>query len=74
MQLDDEPVRDLDQVAAQLSTSRSELLRRVVLSVLEAHQTARADRRLVEAYQRLPQDPALVEAASRLAAEIAPAW
>ncbi|MGH8929675.1 MAG: ribbon-helix-helix protein, CopG family [Egibacteraceae bacterium] len=74
VQLDDELVRDLDEVAAQLGTSRSELLRRGALAVLDAHRTARADRCLIEAYQRLPQDPALVESAARLAAETAPAW
>jgi predicted transcriptional regulator len=74
VQLDDELVRRLDALAAQLATSRSELVRRGALAVLEAEELAAADRRLVEAYRAQPQDPAIVAAAARLAAQTAPPW
>jgi predicted transcriptional regulator len=74
VQLDDELVRRLDALAAQLGISRSELVRRGALAVLEAEELAAADRRLVDAYRARPQDPAIVEAAARLAAETAPPW
>ena len=74
VQLDDELVRRLDALAARLGTSRSELVRRGALAVLEAEELAAADRRLVEAYRAQPQDPAIVAAAVRLAAETAPPW
>jgi len=74
VQLDDELVRRLDALAARLGTSRSKLVRRGALAVLEAEELAAADRRLVEAYRALPQDPAIVAVAARLAAETAPPW
>jgi hypothetical protein len=64
----------LDRLAASAGTSRSELLRRGALAVLEAAEIAEADQRLVAAYRRQPQDPAIVEAVARLAAETAPEW
>ena len=74
VQLDDELVMRLDRVASDLGVSRSEMLRRGALAVLEATEMARDDARLIEAYARQPQDPMLVEAASRLAAETTPEW
>jgi hypothetical protein len=74
VQLDDELVSRLDELAAAQGTSRSELLRRGALAVLEAADTERADRQLQEAYRRIPQDPALVKAAGRLAARTVPEW
>ncbi len=74
VQLDDELVMRLDRVASDLGVSRSEMLRRGALAVLEATEMARDDARLIEAYARQPQDPVLVEAASRLAAETTPEW
>ena len=74
VQLDDELVMRLDRVASDLGVSRSEMLRRGALAVLEATEMARDDARLIEAYARQPQDPLLVEAASRLAAETTPEW
>jgi len=74
VQLDDELVRRLDEVAARLSTNRSALLRRGALAVLEATELATADRELQEAYRRQPPDPLLVQAAVRLSAETAPPW
>jgi predicted transcriptional regulator len=74
VQLDDELVSRLDELAATQGTSRSELLRRGALAVLEAADTERADHELQEAYRRTPQDPALVKAARRLAARTVPEW
>jgi len=74
VQLDDELVAHLDDVARRRGVSRSELLRQGALAVLEADELAAADGQLQEAYRRKPQDPALVDAARRLAAETAPAW
>jgi ribbon-helix-helix CopG family protein len=74
VQLDDELVAHLDDLARRRGVSRSELLRQGALAVLEAEELAAADVQLREAYRRQPQDPALVDAARRLAAETAPAW
>jgi metal-responsive CopG/Arc/MetJ family transcriptional regulator len=74
VQLDDELVGRLDALAAKAGTSRSELLRRGALAVIEAADAAEADQRLVAAYQRQPQDPAVVAAAARLAAQTVPEW
>jgi metal-responsive CopG/Arc/MetJ family transcriptional regulator len=74
VQLDDDLVRRLDTLAARLGTSRSDLIRRGAVAVLEATELVEADRRLVEAYRRQPQDPAVVEAAARLASDAAPEW
>lgn len=74
VQLDDDLVRRLDELAAQLEVSRSELLRRGALALLQAADLHEADREVVAAYQRQPQEPALVAAARRLAAETVPEW
>jgi len=74
VQLDDDLVDRLDRLARREEVSRSELLRRGALAVLEADHLAEAERSLVEAYRRHPQEPAVVEAARRLAAETAPEW
>jgi predicted transcriptional regulator len=74
VQLDDDLVRRLDALAAEAGVSRSELLRRGALAVLEAAELVEADRQLRDAYRRQPQDPAIAAAAARLAAETAPEW
>ena len=74
VQLDDELVERLDQVAKVLGTNRSELLRRGAQAVIEAADLADADRALLAAYRRQPPEPALVRSAARLAARTAPAW
>jgi hypothetical protein len=74
VQLDDELVKRLDDLAADQGTNRSELLRRGALAVLTAAELEGADRKLQAAYRRQPQDPALVEAATRLAASTSPEW
>ncbi len=74
VQLDDQLVDQLDALASKAGTSRSELLRRGAVAVLEAADLAEADQQLIDAYHRQPQDPAIVDAAARLAARNAPEW
>ena len=74
VQLDDDLVEQLDALAGDLGTNRSELLRRGAQAVLDAERLAAADRELRAAYRRQPADPALVQSARRLAAETAPGW
>lgn len=74
VQLEDDLVEQLDQIAEDQGTNRSELLRRGARAVIEAEDLAAADRRLVVAYRRQPPDPALVQSAARLAALTVPEW
>lgn len=74
VQLDDDLVSQLDDLAAKLQTNRSELLRRGALAVITAQDLSAADTELVAAYQRQPADPALLQSARGLAAKTAPAW
>ena len=74
VQLDDDLVARLDEVAKRTDVSRSELLRRGALAVLDADEWALADERLIEAYTKQPPDAALLEASRRLAAETTPEW
>jgi len=74
VQLDDDLVQRLDQLADKQGTNRSELLRRGAAALLEAADQADADRVLQEAYRRVPQDRAIVAAALRLAAAANPEW
>ena len=74
VQLDDELVAQLDALAEREGTSRSELLRRGALAVLDALADRDDDAALREAYRRIPQDPSVVRSARRLAARTAPEW
>jgi Ribbon-helix-helix protein, copG family len=74
VQLDDDLVEQLDEIASALGTSRSELLRRGAHAVIIAEDLARADEELVAAYRRQPPDPTLILSARHLAARTAPAW
>ncbi len=74
VQLDDELVGRLDQIAKALGTSRSELLRRGARAVIEADSLRTADEELVAAYRRHPLDPELVQSAARLASLTIPEW
>jgi predicted transcriptional regulator len=74
VQLDDELVAQLDDLATELGTNRSELLRRGAQAVLDAAELSAADRQLQRAYRRQPVEPQLVQSARRLAAATAPPW
>jgi len=74
VQLDDDLVAKLDELARRTEVSRSELLRRGAIAILEADRLSEADERLVEAYRNQPPDAALLEASQRLAAETVPEW
>jgi metal-responsive CopG/Arc/MetJ family transcriptional regulator len=74
VQLDDDLVARLDELARRVGLSRSELIRRGAVAVLEADRWARADERLIAAYTKQPPEAALLEASQRLAAETAPEW
>lgn len=74
VQLDDDLVARLDALAEREGVSRSELLRRGAIAVLDALAERDDDATLVEAYRRIPQDPAVVRSARRLAARTAPEW
>ncbi len=74
VQLDDDLVAELDALATDLGTNRSELMRRGAQAVLDVERSGAADRQLTAAYSRQPADPALVLSARRLAAETTPAW
>lgn len=74
VQLDDELVGRLDDLARSRGTNRSALLREGAWAVIYADERLAADGRLVEAYRRVPEDPALVESAARLAARTVPGW
>jgi metal-responsive CopG/Arc/MetJ family transcriptional regulator len=74
VQLDDELAAHLDALAEREGTSRSELLRRGAIAVLDAMAERDDDGALIEAYRRIPQDPAVVRSARRLAARTAPEW
>jgi metal-responsive CopG/Arc/MetJ family transcriptional regulator len=74
VQLDDDLVTRLDHLASERGISRSELLRRGAIAVLDAADLRRADDELQVAYRRIPQDPDIVQMASRLAAATMPEW
>lgn len=74
VQLDDELIERLAQIAEAQGTNRSELLRRGARAVIEAEETLAADAALIDAYRRLPPDPALIESAARLASRTVPSW
>ena len=74
VQLDDDLVEKLDEMARRVEVSRSELLRRGALTVLQADEWAQADERLVDGYNKIPPDPELLAESERLAAETLPEW
>ena len=74
VQLDDELVDQLDELARTLRTNRSELLRRGAHAVIAAEDAAAADIELQAAYRLRPPDALLVRSAATLAARTAPGW
>ena len=74
VQLDDDLVERLDEIAQRLGTNRSELLRRAARAIIDVDDLDSADQQLQAAYRRQPPDAALVESARRLAARTLPEW
>ena len=74
VQLDDDLVARLDALAEREAVSRSELIRRASLGLLERAWELEAEQVTIAAYLKQPQDPAWVATATRLAAETAPEW
>lgn len=74
VQLDDDLVARLDELASHLAVSRSEVLRRAALDMLDRARELEAEQITIAAYQRQPQDPAWVATATRSAAETASEW
>lgn len=74
VQLEDDLVERLDELAERAGVSRSELIRRGAAAVLNADELGRQDRQLVDAYRKTPPDPFLLDASLRLAAENTSEW
>ncbi|WP_419946384.1 ribbon-helix-helix protein, CopG family [Candidatus Poriferisodalis sp.] len=74
VQLDNELIERLAEIADAEGTSTSELLRRGARAVIEAADVMAADTELIAAYRREPQDEAFVEAATQLAVRTAISW
>jgi len=74
VQLDDELVERLDEIAEKRNVSRSQLLREGGWAVVHLERVQDADARLREGYLRYPQDPDLMESLDRIAAETMPEW
>ncbi len=74
VQLDDELIKDLDEIAQRHGVSRSEVIRRAAQVVIDVESDRQADLELQRAYRETPQDPALVNALWHLAAATMPEW
>ena len=74
VQLDDELIKDLDEIAQRHGVSRSEVIRRAAQVVIDVESDRQADLELQRAYRETPQDPALVNAWWHLAAATMPEW
>jgi hypothetical protein len=74
VQLDDDLVSALDQIAKERDTNRSELLRRAARLLVDAVDEQKADAELIEAYRKQPQDPAWIDALMRTSLENWPEW
>ena len=74
VQLDDDLVARLDELAERLALSRSALMRRAAHDLLDRAWEHEAERVTIAAYRRQPEDSDWVATATRLAAETAPEW
>lgn len=74
VQLDDDLVARLDELATAMGSNRSELLRRGAAAILAVAEDQRDDAALAAAYRERPQDPLLIASAARLATETLPQW
>lgn len=61
VQLDDELLARLDEVARQTGRNRSELIRRATRALVFQHENVEKDLGLIEGYLRQPQEPELLE-------------
>jgi metal-responsive CopG/Arc/MetJ family transcriptional regulator len=57
VQLSDELLAALDQVAASSGRSRSELIREAIERYIDEVLNREIDRRIVQGYRRIPQEP-----------------
>jgi len=74
VQLDDDLVDRLDQLASESGTSTSELLSVGAIAVLDAADLIRSEDELRGAYRRIPQDSDVVQLAAHLATATLPQW
>ncbi len=74
VQLDDDLVRELDRIAKERGTNRSELLRRIARRFVQTEDEARSDTELVAAYTAIPQYDDEIEALMTLALEVWPEY
>ena len=72
VQLEDDLVKALDQIAKERGTNRSERLRTAARVIVTADDEAKADAELIAAYTAVPQDPQETEAMLRIALEVWP--
>lgn len=72
VQLDDALVAELDRIAAEHKTNRSDLLRRIAQAFVAAEDEAKADEELVAAYRAQPQDEAELDA--WMSIQVWPEW
>lgn len=72
LQLNDDLVNRLDELASKWGTTRSELLSVGAISVLDAADQIRSDDELRVAYRRIPQDSDVIQLAARLAGATLP--
>lgn len=70
VQLDDDLVAALDELAAAEGVSRSQLLRRGASAILAAATELEDERKFNESYAKNPQDPAEDAAYNALAVEV----
>lgn len=74
VQLDDRLVAELDRIAAEHQTNRSDLIRRIAQAFVTAEDEAKADAELVAAYRAQPQDEDELAALLAIALEVWPEW
>ena len=72
VQLHEETVEELDRWAAEMSVSRSELIRRAIQGYLLDMSREEMDRRTIEGYTKVPQDEAEAEAWAKVSLETWP--
>ena len=74
VQLEDGLIRELDRIAKERGTNRSELLGRLSRGLIEADEEFKADVELVAAYRAMPPDASDLDWLARHAAENAIVW